>query len=811
MKGIQIDIKSAAFPDQFVSDSTKATKEFGLQVGQAIQYEWFRRDGLSCRFYNQFLEFHKLRLYARGEQSVAKYKNELAVDGDLSYLNLDWTPVPIIPKFVDIVVNGMSDRLFDIKCFAQDALSAEKRSSFQSMVERNMLSKGLFQQIEADFEVNVFEVNPEQLPENDTEMELFMQMNYKPSVEIANEVAINTMLEENHYTDTRKRVDYDITTLGVGMCKHTFQEGDGVRVEYVDPAHVVYSYTEDPYFKDCFYWGELKTIPITEVLKINPELNEKDLEEISKYSQAWYDYYNVAQMYENSMFARDTCTLLYFNYKTTNSFVYKKKEMADGSFKTVEKDDQFNPPQEMMDEGKFERVEKRIDVWYEGVMVMGTNIIIKWEMMKNMVRPNSASQYAMPNYIACAPRMYKGVIESLVRRMIPFADLIQVTHLKIQQVVSRMVPDGVFIDADGLNEVDLGTGNAYNPADALRLYFQTGSVIGRSYTQDGEFNNARTPITQLTANSGAGKMQMLIGNYNHYLTMIRGVTGLNEARDGSTPDPNSLVGVQKLAALNSNTATRHILQASLFITRTLAEALSLRCADVLEYADFKEEFAMQIGKYNLNILEQIRNLYIYDFGIFIEMSPDEEQKAQLEANIQMALSKQDINLEDAIDIRELKNIKMANQLLKVKRKQLAEQKQQQEMQKQQMVAQTNMQSQQAAAQAAMQKMQAETQSKMQVAQAEAAMDIEKLKNEAMLKQQLMQVEFNFNMQLKGMEQSQMDNREKMREEGKSQRIAEGNTQQSKMIEQRKRNLPAQNFESNEDSLDGFDLAEFNPR
>ena len=811
MKGIQIDIQSAAFPDQFVSDSQKATKEFGLQVGQAIQYEWFRRDGLSCRFYNQFLEFHKLRLYARGEQSVAKYKNELAVDGDLSYLNLDWTPVPIIPKFVDIVVNGMSDRLFDVKCYAQDALSAEKRSNFQSMVERNMLAKGLFEQIEKDFEVNVFEVNPEQLPENDTEMELYMQMNYKPAVEIANEVAINTMLEENHYNDTRKRVDYDIATIGIGMCKHTFQEGDGVRVEYVDPAHVVYSYTEDPYFKDCFYWGELKTIPIGEVLKINPDLTQKDLEEISKYSQAWYDYYNVAQMYENSMFYRDTCTLLYFNYKTTNSFVYKKKEMADGSFKTVEKDDQFNPPQEMMDEGKFEKIEKRIDVWYEGVMVMGTNIIIKWDMMKNMVRPNSASQYAMSNYVACAPRMYKGVVESLVRRMVPFADLIQMTHLKIQQVIARMVPDGVFIDADGLNEVDLGTGNAYNPEDALRLYFQTGSVIGRSYTQDGEFNNAKVPISQLTSNSGGGKMQMLISNYNHYLNMIRSVTGLNEARDGSTPDPNSLVGVQKLAALNSNTATRHILQGSLFITRTLAEALSLRCADVLEYADFKDEFAMQIGKYNLNILEQIRNLYIYDFGIFIEMSPDEEQKAQLEANIQMALSKQDINLEDAIDIREMKNIKMANQLLKVKRKQLAEQKQQQEMQKQQMVAQTNMQSQQAAAQAAMQKMQAETQSKMQVAQAETAMAIEKMKNEAALKEQLMGLEFSYQMQLKGMEQSQMDEREKMREEGKSQRIAEANTQQSKMIEQRKRNLPAQNFESNEDSLDGFDLAEFDPR
>ena len=811
MKGLQIDIKSATFPNQFVSDSDKAKKEFGLQVGQAIQYEWFRRDGLSCRFYSQFQEFHRLRLYARGEQSVAKYKNELAIDGDLSYLNLDWTPIPIIPKFVDIVVNGMSDRLFDVKCFAQDSLSAEKRNEFQNVIEKDMVAKDLFLQIQKDFGVDPFTVNPGNLPESDQEMELYMQLNYKPSIEIANEVAINTMLEESHYNDTRKRVDYDITTLGLGITKHIFQEGDGVRVEYVDPANVVYSYTEDPYFKDCFYWGELKTIPITEILKINPDLTPEDLEEISQYSQSWYDYYNVAAMYENSMFARDTCTLLYFNYKTTNSFVYKKKEMKDGSFKTVEKDDQFNPPDEMMEEGKFERVEKRIDVWYDGVMVMGTNIIIKWDMMKNMVRPNSANQFAMANYVACAPRMYKGVVESLVRRMIPFADLIQMTHLKIQQVVARVVPDGVFIDADGLNEVDLGTGNAYNPEDALRLYFQTGSVIGRSYTQDGEYNNAKVPITQLTSNSGSSKMQMLIGNYNHYLNMIRGVTGLNEARDGSTPDPNSLVGVQKLAALNSNTATRHILQASLFITKTIAEALSLRIADVLQYADFRDEFAMQVGKYNLRILEEIQNLYIYDFGIFIEMSPDEEQKAQLEANIQMALSQKDISLEDAIDIREMRNLKLANQLLKVKRKQKAAQQQQMEAQKQQMQAQVNQQSQQMAAKAAMQQSQMDMQAKMQLQQAEAAMQIEKMKNEAALKQQLMAVEFQYQMQLKGVEQSQIDAREVSRETGKSERISQANTEQSKLIQQRKNNTAPVNFESNEDSLDGFDFSEFNPR
>jgi hypothetical protein len=811
MKDVKIQVNASAFPDQFVSDSVKDTMEFGLQVGQAIQYEWFRRDSGSCRFYSQWSDFNKLRLYARGEQSVSKYKNELAVDGDLSYLNLDWTPVPIIPKFVDIVVNGMNDRLFKVKAVAQDALSAEKRNQYQEMVEGDMLAKPLLQQIESDFGIDAFQTKEEDLPENDAELELFMQMNYKPAIEIATEEAIDTLFQESHYSDTRKRVDMDITTLGIGMAKHLFMPGEGVRVEYVDPANVVYSYTEDPYFKDTFYWGEIKTVPITELIKIDPSLTNEDLKEISKYSQSWYDYYNSQQFYENSMFHRDTATLLYFNYKTTHTFVYKKKSMADGTFKTVEKDDQFNPPQEMMDEGNFEKVTKTIDVWYDGVMVMGTNIMLQWKLGENMVRPKSSSQYAMPNYVACAPKMYKGQLESLVKRMIPFADLIQISHLKIQQVVSRVVPDGVFIDADGLNEVDLGTGNAYNPEDALRLYFQTGSVIGRSYTQDGEYNNARVPITQLTANSGASKMQMLIGNYNHYLDMIRSVTGLNEARDGSSPDPNSLVGVQKLAALNSNVATRHILNASLYITKTLAECLSIRTADVLEYADFKDEFAMQIGKYNLSILEDIKNLYLHDFGIFIELMPDEEQKAMLEQNIQMALSKENISLEDAIDIREISNIKMANQLLKVKRKAKQDREQQQQMQQQQMQAQMQMQAQQAQAQLAMQTQQAETQSKMALKEAEVNFDIQKLQKEAELKQQLMQVEFQMQMQIKGLEASNLQSRETEREKAKDNRISQQSTQTSKMIEQKKRDLPAINFESNEDSLDGFDLAEFNPR
>ena len=811
MKEVTINISSVGFPSQFVSDAEKATDEFGLQIGQAIQYEWFRKDSNGCRYYSQWRDFNRLRLYARGEQSIAKYKNELAVDGDLSYLNLDWTPVPIIPKFVDIVVNGMSDRLFKVKAYAQDAISQERRSKYQQTIQGQMDAKDVLTTIQEGTGFNPFTMSPDELPGSDEELSLYMNLNYKPAIEIAEEEAIDTMFAENHYDDIRKRLDYDMMVTGMAVAKHEFLPGSGVDISYVDPANVVYSYTEDPHFKDCFYWGEIKTVPIAELLKIDPTLTTEDLDTISKYSQTWFNYFNVAQFYENDIFYRDTCTLMYFNYKTTKKIVYKKKNLDNGNIRMIEKDDGFNPPDEMMEEGKFEKLEKTIDVWYEGVMVMGTNIILKWELAKNMVRPKSSSQHAIPNYVAVAPRMYKGVIESLVRRMIPYADLIQMTHLKLQQVIARTVPDGVYIDADGLNEVDLGTGASYNPQDALRLYFQTGSVIGRSYTQEGDYNQGKIPIQQLTSNSGASKTQMLIANLNHYLDMIRAVTGLNEARDGTIANSDALVGVQKLAALSSNTATRHILDGSLYIYRTLAEALTYRVADILEYADFKEDFVNKIGKYNVGILGEISDLYIYDFGVFIELSPDEEQKAMLEQNIQMALSKGDINLEDAIDIREIKNLKLANQLLKVKRKAKQELDEKLEMQKQAMISQQNLQSQQMASQMSLQQIQAEAAAKMEYRQADIQFEIQKQAAEAQLKAQLMEQEFQYSMQLQGLTQEQLGKREDAKEKAKSERISQQSTEQSELINQRQNNLPPKNFESNEDSLDGFDLAEFEPR
>ena len=791
------------------SDEEKSSEKYGLKVAKSIEGEWFKRKGNTCRFYDQWGEYHRLRLYARGEQPVQKYKDELSINGDMSMLNLDWSPIPIIPKFVDVVVNGMNDRLYKVKAEAQDVMSAEKKNVFQDMIEKDMVAKDFLNLTQQEFGIDAFNINPQELPADDQELALYMQIKYKPGIEIAEEVAIDTIFKMSDYPELRKLYDYDVTTIGVGVLKHEFLINDGVNIEYVDPANWIHSYTEKEDFSDCYYFGEVKQVHYTELLKINPDLTDEQLTEIKGSSAAWNNYFPIIRNYQEGAFLDEVVTLMYFNYKTSKRFVWKKKILENGGERVIRKGDTFNPP--TGDGIPFEIIEAPKEVWYDGILVGGSNILLKWGMMHNMIRPKSATQKAMPNYVAHAPRMYKGNIESLVRRMVPFADQIQLTHLKLQQVMSRVVPDGVFIDADGLNEIDLGTGAAYNPEDALKLYFQTGSVVGRSYTQEGEFNNARVPIQELNSNSGQSKMAALIANYNHYLNMIRDVTGINEVRDGSTPNPDALVGVQKLAALSSNTATRHILESGLNVTKRMAECISLRIADILEYADFREEFAMQIGKYNVAILEEVKDLYLHDFGIFIELSPDEEERQMLEANINIALQQQTIDLEDAIDIRNMNNIKLANEMLKVKRRKRMEEQQKQKQQEIQMQTQSNMQTQQAAAQQKAQIIQLEAQAKTQVKQAEAMYDIEKMNAEVEAKKYLMDLEFQYNMQLKGIEAESLISRDDKKEKGKSERISQQNTQQSDLINQRKNNLPPKNFESTEDTLDGFNLESFGPK
>ena len=793
------------FPSQVVSDQEKVSSEYGLRVARAIEVEWF--DGPShSRSSGAQRKFHNLRSYARGEQSIQKYKDELSINGDLSYLNLDWKPVPIIPKFVDIVVNGIAERTYDIKAYSQDPYGVSKRTEYMESILKDMKTQEFNDYVGEAFGINMYQNNPDTLPKSEEELKLHMQLTYKQEVELAEEQAINVLLDGNRYELTKKRFYYDLAVLGIGAVKTTFNKSEGVKVDYVDPADLVYSYTESPYFEDIYYVGEVKTIPINDLIKQFPSLTGEDLKNIqSDYSQKVDNYSVSGEQDANKV------RILYFNYKTYKSEVYKIKETASGGTKAIEKDDTFNPPADM--DAGFEKLSNQVECLYEGAVVLGTDNLIKWEMSKNMLRPKSDFTKVKMNYSIVAPRMYKGRIESLVGRITGFADMIQLTHLKIQQVMSRIVPDGVYLDADGLAEVDLGNGTNYNPQEALNMFFQTGSVVGRSMTADGDMNPGKVPIQEISTGNGSGKLQSLIGNYNYYLQMIRDTTGLNEARDGSTPDKNALVGVQKLAAANSNTATRHILQAGLFLSTEVAESLSLRISDIIEYSPTKDAFIQAIGAHNVATLEEMSNLHLYDFGIFLELTPDDEEKAMLENNIQMALNQKNINLEDAIDIREIRNVSLANQLLKIRRKEKEEKDRQLQLENIQAQAQSNTQAAQSAAQIEMQKDQVLTQSKAQLKQVEAQLNSQALMQEAEIKKQLMQLEFQMNMQLKNLEVGGMKDREKSKEDRKDERTKIQATQQSELIDQRNGGKPPKNFESSGNDIlgGGLGLDDFGPR
>ena len=798
------------FPSQIASDSEKMSLDYGTRVGRAIENEWFRSDNGIGRFKSNQNTFHNLRLYARGEQGVQKYKDELSINGDLSYLNLDWKPVPIIPKFVDILVNGISERMFDVKAYSQDPYGVDKRTKYMESILRDMQTKELGEYVEAEFGVNLFENSPEDLPKNKEELDLHMQLSYKQQVELAEEQAINTLLEGNKYNLTKKRCTYDLATIGIAAVKNGFSKAEGATVEYVDPVNLVWSYTESPYFDDIYYVGEVKSVHINELKKEFPWLTNEDLKEISNQSYQNNGFYDrTLTNYDED--DSNTVQVLYYNYKTYANEVYKVKETATGAAKLIPKDDQFNPPEEMYAEYGIEKLARSLEVLYEGVKILGGKTL-KWEVATNMIRPKSDYTKVKLNYSIVAPRMYKGRIESIVSRITGFADMIQLTHLKLQQVLSRMVPDGVYLDADGLAEVDLGNGTNYNPQEALNMFFQTGSVIGRSFTQEGDMNPGKVPIQELQSGSGGAKLQSLIQTYNYYMQMIRDVTGLNEARDGSTPDARALVGVQKLAAANSNTATRHILDATLFLAKDLCENLSLRISDILEYSPTKEAFIHKIGNQNVAVLEEMSDLYLYDFGIFIELQPDEEQKAVLENNIQTALQAGLIDLTDAIDIREIKNINLANQLLKIRRVEKQERDQQMQERNIQAQSEANAQAQQVAAQAEIQKQQALTQQKMQLEQMKAQIDAEKMQAEVKAKKELMSLEFQMNMQLKGLETQSKKSELAERENRKDERTKIQATQQSELINQRQNDTMPKNFESSgNDVMGGFgDLSSFGP-
>ena len=780
---------NSAFPSQVVPNAEKSSYEYGKQVAQAIESEWWRQGGNGTRFATSYNRFHTLRLYARGEQPVQKYKDELAINGDVSYLNLDWKPVPVISKFVDIVVNGLSQKGYELKAFAQDPVSLKKRTDYAEKIYEDMLAKPYKENVLKNIGIDLFNSSIKDLPETEDELDLHMQLSYKQSIEIAEEEVINNTLSKNKFDLTKRRFNYDLVTLGIGVVKTNWNRANGVTVNYVDPARVIYSYTEDPNFEDIYYVGEVKSLVIGEIAKEFPQLDEEQLSRISK------QVGNRDQLYGWSTYDPDTIQVLYFEYKTYHTQVFKIKQTDQGLEKALEKPDSFDPPP---NDG-FERVARTIEVLYKGVKVIGNNELIAWSLAENMTRPFADTTKVEMSYAMVAPRVYQGRIDSLVNKITGFADMIQLTHLKLQQVMSRIVPDGVFLDMDGLAEVDLGNGTNYNPAEALNMYFQTGSIVGRSLTQEGEINRGKIPVQELTSSSGQAKIQSLIQTYQYYLQMIRDVTGLNEARDASTPDKDALVGLQKMAANASNVATRHILQSSLYLTLKTCENISLKIADSINFPLTLNSLRNSISTYNASTLAEIQNLNMHDFGIFLQLEPEEEEQAELEQNIQIALKTGGIDLEDAIDIRQIKNIKLANDVLKQKRKR--KQKQEQANQKQMIETQANANAEasERAAMAEVQKNQALTESDVNLETAKSQLEIQRMQQASQIKQLEMEIQFGYDLQLAQAQLGAATQKEKEIEDRKDKRTKIQATQQSQMIDQRKNDLLPTDFESQADA------------
>lgn len=797
---------NSIFPDQVVPEEEKKSFEYGLKVGNAIEQEWFRNNSGQNRFSYNFQNFNRLRLYARGEQPIQKYKDELSTNGDLSYLNLDWKPVPVLSKFVDIVVNGMTEKGYELKSFASDPFALKQRTDFAANALRDIKNKAAIDQLTAATGQNFYaSTDPNSLPRDKGELDLYMQLNYKQSIEIAEEEVISNVLNVNKYDEIKKRLAYDLTVLGIAATKTSFNLSEGITVDYVDPANIVYSATDDPNFEDIYYVGEIKSLTLSEIKRLFPSLTDSELEEIQKYPGRQ----NYARSDWQVQSDPDQHQVLFFEYKTYQDQVFKIKQTEQGLEKTLEKPDTFNPPQS----DNFERASRSIEVLYTGAKILGMgDRMLEWKLAENMTRPFSDTTKVNMNYCITAPRMYQGRIESIVSRTTGFADMIQITHLKLQQVLARMVPDGVYVDVDGLAEVDLGNGTNYNPAEALNMYFQTGTIVGRSLTQDGELNRGKVPIQELQSSSGISKIQAMIQTYQYYLQMIRDVTGLNEARDGSQPDKNALVGLQKLAAANSNTATRHILQSLMYLTIRTSENISLRVSDMLQFPLTRASLLNSINSFNVATLQEVDDLHIHDFGIFLELEPDEEEKAQLEKSIQIALQSGGIKLSDAIDIREIQNIKLANSLLKLRQKENAELERANKLENIQAQAQANAESAEKAAAAEVQKHQALAQTEVQIEQAKSQFEIERMEQEANIKRGLMAEEFSYQMKLAEMKAKAETQKEAEIENRKDKRLQMQGTQQSKLIDQRQNDLLPTNFESSgNDNLDGFGLEQFTPK
>lgn len=768
------------FPDPLADYSVKQDKSYGLQYAKAMYSQWGQSTDTHSLYGRRNKIFSRSRDYANGTQDTTIYKqllNSLSPEkGDGSLLNLDYTPVPILPKFVKIVLNKILSRDPYPNLESTDPISSSEKNKRKDRIKMQVQARKELQSLKEQAGV-VLDMDPESIPETMEEAEMFMDTNIKTDAEVAAQLATSLTLNWANFNDTTfRRAVMDIVSLGMAVVKRNNDPNKGIDIEYVDPATFLHSFTEDPNFGDLVYAGHIKRIPIQELKRIaGDQLTEEDYKQIankvkdkysndaSRYNSSHYDdrYMRTTYGYDEYM-----VELMDFEFISVDTMHFEEKESRFGNTGFYFKGMDYKPKAK----GVFGRKPHKMDVAcvYGGTFIIGTDKIFDYGKKKNVPKNIHDLSRAELSYSVTATNFRRMIPKSLVESCTGFADMLQLTHLKIQQAVAKAKPDGLVIDIEGLENVQLGKGGELQPLEIHDIYEQTGVFYYRSKNPEGGFQNP--PVREI--GNTIRNIQELVALYNHYLQLIRDTSGINESMDGTTPKGDMLVGVQQNAILQGNNAIYDITNASMLLYKKVCSDV-VKCLQIVpQESVLYKIYENAIGETNMGVMSSFRNLSMYNFGVQVVKEMEDKDKEFLEQNIQMSIQQGQIDLEDAMAVRSLKDVNQAERLLIIRRKKRMQQQQEAAAQNSQAQAQQAQQAAQVASQAKQQEMQMEAQFKQQELQLKAQLDMQILEMEHQFKKEIETIKAQATLGFREDDQNFKEKLEVMKEEGKNERFSE---------------------------------------
>jgi len=783
---------SSSFPDPLATSDIKGGLDYGLKYAKAIYQQWGKIDKQDSVYGNRRKIFERNRRYANGTQDTAIYKSLLTSldpnNGDGSMLNLDFTPVPILPKFVRIVVNKILSLSPYPNLEAIDPLSSSEKDKERRKLEMMIAAKQELAKIEEKTGVSVG-MKTKDIPETLEEAEIFIGNNIKSSSEIAAQIATNLTLDWNDFNDTTlRRCVNDLAVLGMAVVKRTNDPSYGIKTDYIDPINFVHSFTEDPNFSDLVYAGNVRYIPLHELKRMaGDQFTEEQYKKIAQDAQKKYGY-DIAKLNQSSYDRVNSVTkfgydeymieVLDFEFMSVDCEYYESKESRYGNIGFYSKGENYKAPQNSVFNRDVMKMENA--TLYGGSYILGTDFLFNYGKKHNI--PKNIHDISRTNlsYSACATNILDMMPKSMVDSCIGFADQLQLTHLKIQQAVAKAKPDGIIIDIEGLENVQLGKGGELQPLDLHDIYEQTGVFYYRSKNPEGGFQNP--PIREI--GNSIRNINELIGLYNHYLRMIRDATGINEVMDASSPKTDALVGVRQQALAAANNAIYDITNSSMVLYKKVCSDI-VKCIQVIHPDSILYRiYENAIGKENMSVLSSFRNLAMYNFGVRVVKEMEEAERQYLEQNIQIALSQKEIDLEDAIAVRQLKDINQAERLLIVRRKKRIAMNQQIAMQNSQQQAQIQQASAQATSQAKQQEMQMQAQLNAQEMQLKMQLEAQLEEVKHQFRKEIEMIKAQATLGFKEDDKNFKEKLEVLKEDRKDERVKKQATEQSKLISQR---------------------------